>query len=424
MKETAKTAAFLAAALALAVVAALRRPERIRPEIFSDQGELFYPQFRDPQSARSIEIVDYDEATATARPIKIEFRKGRWVVASHYNYPVEAGDRLTRTAAGLVDLRKDEVRSDSPEDHATYGVIDPLDAKVATLTGRGKRVTLRDARGDVLADFIFGKPVEGRPGYRYVRVPGGRRTYAVKTDADPSGRFADWVDADLLRLAARNIRRIVVQSYSIDETLGRVISSQTVTLSRQGSGWSVSGAERLNPGQAEAMAQALSRLRIVDVRPKPPSLAEDLRQGMIRLSLENALSLRQHGFFLTAQGRLLAKEGEITVETTDGVAYTLRFGEVAAGSGEAKPASGASENRYLLVTANYDAARAARYGGDGALGERRARELTHRFADWYYVVSGADFARLRTRSTEAAQTPQTTMPATTSAPATSTRPQP
>ena len=63
-------------------------------------------------------------------------------------------------------------------------------------------MTLRDANGVALADYIFGKPAEGKPGYRYVRVPGHKCTYAVKTDADPSARFADWVNAGLLRISS------------------------------------------------------------------------------------------------------------------------------------------------------------------------------------------------------------------------------
>ena len=32
--------------------------------MFSDEGEAFYPKFRDPQSVKAIEVVDYDESTA------------------------------------------------------------------------------------------------------------------------------------------------------------------------------------------------------------------------------------------------------------------------------------------------------------------------------------------------------------------------
>jgi hypothetical protein len=414
MRETVKTAAWLGAAALMAILAAWTQPERVTPAILSDQGELFYPNFRDPQAARVIEVIDYEESTATARPLKIEFRKGRWVVASHHNYPVELGDRLARLAAGLVDLRKDMVRSDSAEEHAQFGVIDPLDTRVATLTGRGKRVTLRDARGDVLADYIFGKPVENKPGYRYVRIPGRKRTYIVKTDADPSARLADWVEPNLLRLAASAIRRIVVQRYSIDETLGRIARAETLTLARQEGGWS--GADKLKPGALQALLGTLEGLRIVDIRPKPPTLAEDLRQGQVRLTLDSALSFRQYGFFLTPQGRLLGKEGELSVETADGLVYVLRFGEVATSGGEIKSAGGRGENRYLMVTASYDPARASKYGGDGAAGERRARELNQRFADWYYVISGPDFEKLRPLGGET--------PAAQPAPTSQNQPQP
>ena len=42
--------------------------------------------FTDAQAPRTIEVVDYDEATATALPLKVQFLQGKWVIASHYNY--------------------------------------------------------------------------------------------------------------------------------------------------------------------------------------------------------------------------------------------------------------------------------------------------------------------------------------------------
>jgi hypothetical protein len=44
---------------------------------------------------------------------------------------------------------------------------------------------------------------------------------------------------------------------------------------------------------------------------------------------------------------------------------------------------------------HFDAAKAAAYGGDASAGERIARELNDRFADWYYVIGGKDFQNLR-----------------------------
>jgi hypothetical protein len=391
MTESLKTAVLAGAAVALAISAAVVEPEARVPAIMSDQGEAFYPNFTDPQAPRTIEVVDYDEATATALPLKVQFQQGKWVIASNYNYRVEIGDRLAKTAAALMYLKKDMVRSDSTLDHAKYGVVDPLDEKAGGLTGRGKRVTLRDANGGVLADYILGKPVEGKPGYRYVRVPGQKRTYAVKTDADPSARFADWVNAGLLRIAGTSLRKVTINRYNIDPAAGRMSNAETTVLTADKGEWKATG-DKLNLPAVHAMAAALDGLKIVDVRPKPPGLAAGLRHEELQLTLENALSLQKAGYFFTQEGRVFSSEGDMTVETNNGLIYSLRFGEVATGDTK----SGApSDNRNLFVMVHFDPAKAAAYGGDAGAGERTARELNDRFADWYYVISGNDFRNLR-----------------------------
>jgi hypothetical protein len=393
MTEIVKTLAFVAVAAGLAITAAVLEPEAVTPKILSDEGETFYPNFRDAQAVKTIEVVDYDDATATARPFQVDSQKGRWVLPTHSNYPVDAGERLVKTAAALIDLKKDSVRSDSVQDHAKYGVIDPTDQKTAGLTGRGKRVTLRDARKEVLADFIFGKPVEGKAGYRYVRVPGQKRVYAVKTDADPSTRFQDWVNAGIASIPLSQIRRVLINNYSIDESMGALTNQEVIPLTRENDQWKIQGLEKFNLAAVNAMASTLANLKIVDVKPKPPQLAQDLRSGQLRMSLEIALSLRQKGFFISPNGRLLANEGEMNIETANGLVLSLRFGEVVSTPGETKP----SGNRYLFPTAVFDEKRAAKYGGDAALGERQAKDLANRFADWYYVISAQEFQQLRLR---------------------------
>jgi Domain of unknown function (DUF4340) len=406
MKESTKTAALLGAAAVLAISAAVVQPETRVPRIMSDQGQPFYPNFTDPQAPRTIEVVGYDEATATAQPLKVQFQQGKWVIASHYNYRVEIGDRLAKTAAALMGLKKDMVRSDSPMDYARFGVIDPLDEK-AGLTGRGKRVTLRDARGDILADYILGKPVAGMPGYRYVRVPGQKRTYAVKTDADPSARFSDWVNADLLRIPASSIRKVTVNRYNIDPAAG-LSNLETTVLTQQNGAWTAGGGQKINLPAVRAMAAALDNLKIVDVRPKPPSLAADLRKQQVQLTLETTLSLQQKGFFVAPNGRVYSSEGDMTVETNNGLVYSLRFGALAGGDAS----SGApGDNRTLMVMVHFDPAKAAAYKGDAAAGQRIARELNDRFSDWYYVISGKDFQALRLGHAPAAQAKAPVAPA-------------
>lgn len=403
-RESVTTGLFLAAALVLLVAASWLEPEAIRPEIFSDQGEPLFPDFRDVLAVKAVEVVDYDEEQAVARPLKVEFRRGQWVLSSHNDYPAEAGERLAKTAGALFDLKKDLVVSDRMEDHAPHGVIDPLDLNVASLAGRGKRVTLRDEQGRVLADVILGKPDAERPGHRYLRLPGQKRTYSVRTEADPSAEFADWVEGNLLRLAASDIRRVVINRYSIDESLGRLANVERITLSREGNDWKTEGPRRLSRASIDGVIGALARLRIVGARPKPKPLAEQLRSGQpLEMSLETVMSLRQRGFFITPDGRLLANEGELFVETAQGLVYTLRFGEITSSPTPSAPAAGealrsSDQDRFLLVTVRFDPQRAAESGADGAAGERLARTLMQRFADWYYVISGKDFARLHPRS--------------------------
>ena len=80
----------------------------------------------------------------SARPLKVEFADKQWRIPSHHNYRADAEDRLSKTAAALMELRKDAIVTERVEDHAEYGVIDPLGQEVTSLTGRGKRVTLPD----------------------------------------------------------------------------------------------------------------------------------------------------------------------------------------------------------------------------------------------------------------------------------------
>lgn len=394
MRESVKTIAFLAAAAALSAMAILIEPDRRTSAIFSETGQSFFPAYTNTQDVKTIEVIDYDEATAAARPFQVAFEKGRWVLPSHNNYVIDVGDRLVKTAGALVDLKKENVVTEAAADHAKFGVIDPLDPKNPSLTGRGKHVTLRDARKEVLADFILGKAVEGKAGYKYVRVPNDKRVYAVKTDADPSARFADWVNAGLLSIATPTIRKVNVVSYSVDEQQGRLANVDQVALIQENGQWQLTGGTSFNKNAVVAMAATLHGLKIVDARPKPPSMAEGLKSGKLEMTLEGAMSMRQRGFMLTPNGRLLAKEGEMIVETAQGLVYVLRFGEVSA-TGE--------ENRYLFVTVSYDPERAAKYGDTTSSGERLARELNNRFADWYYVIRGADFQKLRLKRKDVAR---------------------
>jgi hypothetical protein len=401
--EFLRTALFAAAALLAVALAAYVEPQSPRSEIFSDAGEAFFPNFRDIMAVKAIEVVDYDEADAVARPLKVEFRRNRWVLASHSDYPAEARERLAKTAAALLDLKKEQPVSDRWEDHATYSVIDPLDTKNPSLQGRGKRVTLRDAGGVTLAEIILGKPVPAKDGYRYVRLPGQKRTYSIKIDADPSARFEDWVESNLLRASPADIAKITLISYQIDEQFGRLANLQRVVMEKDKPSWNE---------QARSIAATLASLRVVGARPKPQQLAEQLKTRQLTLSLDTVMSLRQRGFFITPAGQLLSNEGELIVETAQGLVYNLRFGEIVSDSTSISAATVAKprENRYLFVTASSRKPES----------EQVARNLDAKFADWYYIISGTDFAKLNPIRQQRAKAQPTPPPFTLPPPAAAT----
>jgi hypothetical protein len=385
---------FCLASAVLVAAAVVVDPGSGEPEIFSDQGELFFPDFTDPNAPKAIEVIDYDSDTATATPLKVEFQDNKWVLPSHNNYPADAAERLAATAGALAEIRKDEVISDRTEDHAEYGVVDPLDESTASLAGRGKRVTLRDAEGEPLADFVIGKEVEGKTGYRYMRVPGQRRVYAVKTDVDPSAEFRDWIETDLLKLASGDIRRVQINNYQITEQFGMPVlrPREQISLTKNQKGdWDLGGRK---PKQAaiDALNGALDALKIVDIVRKPEFLTEELKtRGRIEPSMAAAQNLMQRGFYLSGDGKIYGNEGEEIVDAANGIRYTMHFGEIASSASARQDPDGEgeqSERRYLLIAVS---ATKTLEGDDKALFE----ELRDRFADWYYVISGADFQALR-----------------------------
>ena len=186
--EMKKTLAFVVVALVLTGAAFVKIPDRIAGQgAFDDQRQKFFPEFTDPFACTDLEVAEFDETAAKPRLFKVMFVDGRWTIPSHNSYPADAKDRLAKTAGGVMDLNKDTIRSDRVDDHEALGVLDPLDPK-AGLKGQGKRVTLRDKSKNVLADFIIGKEVRERPGMKYVRIPGQKRTYGVNVTAEVRDR--------------------------------------------------------------------------------------------------------------------------------------------------------------------------------------------------------------------------------------------
>jgi hypothetical protein len=447
MSETRKTLTFGGIALLLLVLVLLTAPKRVTPDALGDLGETFFPEFTDPNVATTLEVIEFNEETATAVPFKVTFKEGKWTIPSHHDHPADGKDRLAKTAAGVIGITKDDYRSNSASDQELCGVVDPLDDTVSTLTGRGKRVTIRGEGDQVLADLIIGKKLEDRQNLYFIRVPGQKRIYASALDLDISTKFEDWIEKDLLNVEKDSIDQIVLRDYSINERTGQVVERDVVKLDKKDGTWKTDrmpSRKEVDSTKIGDLLTTIDELSIVGVRAKPQGLSSSLKrtEGGVSITQADLLSLQSKGYYFTRDGSLLSNEGEMEVRTTGGITYTLRFGEILYGTGEAISAgsdtsddsqSGPGENRYLFVTSSFDDSSLPepRKPGNTAFetkpeeewtdedkrnkelrdkhaewerSDEQNRELSEtlnaRFADWYYVISSDSFDKTRIKRSD------------------------
>jgi len=441
--ELRRTQTIAGAALLLTVLAAVSAPRNPEPSDFVDLGERFFPSFEDPEEAMSLEIIEFDEATAEAIPFRVQNENGIWTIPSHHDYPADGQDRLAQTAAGVMLLEKDDFRSENVADHSALGVVDPLDEGAVSLIGRGRRVTVKASGDRVLADLVIGRQVPDREGSYFVRVPGQKRVYVSQLGVDISAQFGDWIERDLLLMDRNRVDEAVLEDYTINERTLQVDRRGRLALSKVEGEWTAEGlgsGEEVDSFGVNELLRSADELEIVGVRPKPEGIAGTLTGDVAGVSNADILSLQSRGYYLTQGGSLLSNEGEVRLETDEGIRYTLRFGEVVYGRDEdvsagsegedMEPAasSGPAENRYLFVTAefrperfpepprpanrdyqdkpsdeltdadreNRDLARAwDRWEDDVEKGRELEETLTRRFADWYYVISQDSFENIR-----------------------------
>jgi len=396
MTEWTKTFIFVGAAVVsvglAAAASSLSRPSA--PKEFERVGQEFYPEFEDPALARTLQVVSYDEDTSVIKDFDVTWGKEGWTI-SPYGYPADAKDQLEKTAASVIGVERTGLASRREADQERYGVLDPLDEDATKLKGRGNRVTLKDAKGNALADYILGKPVEGREGYFYVRTPKEKETYIAKVDLNLSTRFADWIESDLLGLSASDLKRIEILDYSVDETKGAIDRRDASVLLRgENFGpWTLEGLdetkEQVNTAEVNKVTRVLDELKIIGVRPKPAGLNPDLT--LDPKTIDNQLSLQLLAQSLAGKGLLLlqnrdgefqlvAKEGQVIATAENGVAYDLYFGEQFTGSqfelefgdaakankpkrlkkdgkdekNEGEEATTAQKGRYVLITARFE----------------------------------------------------------------------
>jgi len=388
MTEPNRTLVYVGVAAIVGLAAWVTRPQLASTVSGPTEiGTPLFANFKNPDDAKTLEIVQFDETTSELKTFEVAQKNGLWVIPSHDDYPADAQQQLASAAAGLIGLEIVGIASEVQADHDDCKVIEPDKAKLKVGDKNvGTLVALQDAKGNDLVRLIVGDAVPDRPELRFVRRPGQAVVYVTKLSLDKlPTEFDKWIEKDLLKLSTFDVTRVSLKDYSIlpTETGAPTLSPRmeaTANWNSEQSSWNLEDLrlystashkwvptplgeqEELNKQKLDDLKNALDDLKIVDVKRKPAGLGEKLKTGGdIFNDRELIGSLAAVGFLpAMLQGmekpEIFAANGEVVVDMKDGVQYHLRFGNVAGAetsSASAKPGDKdeVKLNRYLFVTA-------------------------------------------------------------------------
>jgi len=363
MNESIRTLVFVAVAAVVALGAYASRPSVDRENVnilAGREGQPLFPDFKDPLQAKSLAIKQFDEAQARVTQFEVTQQpSGLWTIPSHGNYPADAESQLKAVAETLADLKvvgiaSDEKVEDKKKELELYGVNDPSTADVGT-KGVGTLLAMQDAKGNDLLRLVVGKEVAGAANQRFVRKPSEDLVYVTTIDLTklPTD-FDKWIEKDLLKLSTFDVSKATVKDYLVGhDRSGRPVLRRRMESALSydnGKGeWTLDeldtfrGTERVkselgeleevNKQKLDDLRNALGDLKIVDVRHKPEGLGNSLRVSTDKLTNDQIADLMDLGFYPTsaAEGKLdiLGANGEVVIDTKDGVEYILRFGDIA-----------------------------------------------------------------------------------------------
>jgi|GEM_PF-680069 len=412
MNQRTRTLIMVAVAVITTLLAWATRPASIVDSRFADVGSPLTPALTDPAQVASMEVIAYSDAAARHRAFKIEFDGQRWIIPSAYNYPADAVSKIAEAASVFVGPTREAVVTDRRIDHARLGLVDPTDES-GDPTGRGVRVTIRDAKGQTLADLIIGHTPEGEPagsGQRFVRLASSDRAYRTSfhtpLETALSVNLTDWIDTDLLHVDADEITRVELDASSVDETRRQRVEGERFIISRDDQTDHKSGAWRLEPAltpvdqpAADAFVAAIAGLQLVGVEAMPRKIARLLDGSELNAALDanDLIRMQRAGFFLSPDGLLIANAGNLRFRTDDGLDYTLWFGEIASGSAphgalftaddQPAPAETNTDTRYVFVTV-------AAANPDDEVAKAKAMERSRRHAAWWLLIDESSFVKL------------------------------
>ncbi len=377
-----------------------------------------------------LSVASWDAESDRLKVFEVRKEGKAWTIPSHFDYPADGASRVGKTA-GLLGTQRGKFVTDDPKLHEQLGVIDPKSPAADTAKERGKRITIKDQAGGTLLDLVIGTYDSDGGGGSFVREADSNEVYTAKIDSDISTKFVDWVEPNLLKIGATDLRDLTISAYQVDEVNAAIKQGDETVLSQVNdtASWTSAQApadKRVGKDGVDKLVSELTGLRLVGIRPFSQEWLQPrgffFSQDPQFLNRPDALPINVGGQRMA----LVGNEGELTAVAKDGICYKLYFGEIAVGDdqdtsadtkpdtpkptperpGDGPPKEG--NNRYMVVFCRYDAARdQTAITGDTAedkeksrkanadAGARKAEKVNARFQKFFYVISDESFKKLR-----------------------------
>ncbi|MEL0083779.1 MAG: DUF4340 domain-containing protein [Gammaproteobacteria bacterium] len=160
---------------------------------------------------------DWGEQLPQAAAIRLDSPAGevnlnldgeRWRVAERHDYPADNG-KVWKLLEQVGDITLITAKTDNPKLHQRLGLDSRDQANAESM-----QVTIRNAAGEVMADFLIGKdrPAAGQGDRQfYLRRSAENQTWVAQGQIRPSRLASAWLDRNLIDIAQSRMREVTIQ---------------------------------------------------------------------------------------------------------------------------------------------------------------------------------------------------------------------
>jgi len=292
----------LLAVLVVAAAAGLWLTRETPPATATGAGERFAPGLL--ERINSITRVEVRVAGGTRVADIVRGDDGDWRVANRWGYPADEGV-VRGTLIGLGEARRAEARTADPNAHHRLGVqaVDNPDAEGVELGLQG---------GERSWQVMVGRRSAAGDG-TYLRHADESRTWLVDQAIERRPRVADWLDAELVDIAAERVERV-----AIDPEVGEPLRVRANAAGEFEVLDVPPGRDLLTPRIGRSLARVVTELRLDDVRPRAAT-EQSQPVAEARYSLRDGLEIRLRTY--VADGEEVAT---LAADATDGADADVR----------------------------------------------------------------------------------------------------